>query len=262
MMSSEHIRKRILGISGFVVFLLLWSWGSSRPGWNHFLFPAPLVVGRRMIDLAVRGILARHLFASLQRVFSGFAISLIVAFPMGMTLALVPVFSDVARPLLNFARQIPPLSVIPLLILGLGIGEASRIAVVVMASFFPILLSTENGIRLVDRRLLEVGKILSFSLFSSFRHIAFPAFFSHFFVGVRLALSYSWRSLIGAEIVAAASGIGYMIREAETLSRSDTIICGVLVLGGVGALSDFLLSLASRHLFPWSVPNDGTDDIR
>jgi sulfonate transport system permease protein len=244
--------RRIFSASGFVLLLFLWHWSSARPGWNHFLFPEPLLVLRRMVNLLKSGVLARHLFASLMRVFSGFAISVLVAFPMGIALALVPVFSLLARPLLNFARQIPPLAVVPLLILGLGIGEASRIAVVVMASFFPILLNAENGIRHVDRRLLEVGKTLSFSRWSLFRRIAFPAFFPYFFVGIRLALSYSWRSLVGAEIVAASSGIGYMIREAETLSRSDTIICGVLVLGCIGAFSDFLLETVSSRLFPWS----------
>jgi sulfonate transport system permease protein len=142
--------------------------------------------------------------------------------------------------------------VIPLLILWLGIGEASRIAVVVMASFFPILLNAENGISRVDSRLIEVGKTLSLPRSAIFRYIAFPAFFPYFFVGMRLALSYSWRSLVGAEIVAASSGLGYMIREAETLSRSDTIICGVLVLGCVGALSDLLLEAVSSRMFPWS----------
>jgi sulfonate transport system permease protein len=235
-----------------MLFLLLWHWGSSRPGWNHFLFPAPSVVLARMAQLVRNGMLARHLLASLSRVFAGFAISVAVAFPLGVALALLPVFSLPLRPMLNFLRQIPPLAVIPLLILGLGIGETSRIAVVVMASFFPILLNAENGIRHVDARLIEVGKVMSFSRGAIFRRIAFPAFFPYFFVGVRLALSYSWRSLVGAEIVAASSGLGYMIREAETLSRSDTIICGVLVLGCVGVLSDLLLEAVSSRLFPWS----------
>ena len=258
----RNFRKYLLNASGFAVFLLLWHWGSGSLEWNHFLFPAPLAVGRRMVSLVAGGVLTRHLSASLLRVLSGFGISVLFAFPTGMALAFVPFFSETVRPLLNFVRQIPPLSVIPLLILGLGIGEASRIAVVVMASFFPILLSTESGIRLVDRRLLEVGKTLSFSKRSLFWHIAFPAFFPHFFVGVRLALSYSWRSLIGAEIVAASSGIGYMIREAETLSRSDTIICGVLILGCVGAFSDYLLGLLSRKCFPWSRLSEVDDGTR
>ncbi|MDR1650732.1 MAG: ABC transporter permease [Synergistaceae bacterium] len=244
--------RRFFSASGIIILLLLWHWGSSRPGWNHFLFPAPSAVLARMVQLVRNGMLARHLLASLSRVFSGFAISVAVAFPLGIALALLPVFSLPARPVLNFVRQIPPLAVIPLLILGLGIGEASRIAVVVMASFFPILLNAENGIRHVDSKLIEVGKTLSLPRSATFRYIAFPAFFPHFFVGVRLALSYSWRSLVGAEIVAASSGLGYMIREAETLSRSDTIICGVLVLGCVGALSDLLLEALSSRLFPWS----------
>jgi sulfonate transport system permease protein len=209
-----------------------------------------------MAGLAQSGVLFRHLFASLTRVVLGFSISVLAAFPLGIALALSLTFAAVARPVLNFARQIPPLAVVPLLILSLGIGEPSRVAVVVMASFFPILLSAENGIRHVDRKLLEVGRTLSFSPWAMFRRIAFPSFFPYFFVGVRLALSYSWRSLIGAEIVAASSGIGYMIREAETLSRSDVIICGVLVLGCVGAFSDFLLEKISARLFPGSHNGD------
>jgi sulfonate transport system permease protein len=250
---SARLARRILPASGFILLLLLWQWGSSGPGWNHFLFPAPMVVLNRMASLAQSGVWFRHLFASLTRVISGFAISVTVAFPLGIALAMSGGFASVTRPVLNFARQIPPLAVVPLLILSLGIGEPSRIAVVVMASFFPILLSAENGIRHVDRKFIEVGRTLAFSPWALFRRIAFPAFFPYFFVGVRLALSYSWRSLIGAEIVAASSGIGYMIREAETLSRSDVIICGVLVLGCVGAFSDFLLEKISAWLFPWNI---------
>jgi sulfonate transport system permease protein len=237
---------------GFVVILALWQAGSMSESWNHFLLPAPGVVFRRMAALLANGTIAKHLLASLRRVFSGFAISVAAALPAGAALAFVPSFSAPVRPLLDFVRQIPPLAVVPLLILSLGIGEASKTAIVVMASFFPILMNVEGGIRHVDRRLLEVGEAMSFSKWASFRHIAFPAFFPYFFVGVRLALSYSWRSLIGAEIVAASSGLGYMIREAETLSRSDTIICGVLVLGFVGYVSDFALKKASGFLFPWS----------
>jgi sulfonate transport system permease protein len=248
----KKVRRYFVASSGFLIVLALWQWGSVRPGWNHFLLPSPGVVFTRMAVLAKEGILARHLLASLERVVLGFAISVAVAFPTGTLLGLSRRFSLVAHPVLNFVRQIPPLAVTPLLILWLGIGEPSRVAVVVLASFFPILLNVENGIFHVDARLLEVGRTMSFSGLDAFRHIAFPAFFPYFFVGVRLALSYSWRSLIGAEIVAASSGIGYMIREAETLSRSDVIICGVITLGCVGSLSDLALETLSSRLFPWS----------
>ena len=221
------------------------------------MFPAPDVVWARMADLAASGGLILHLGASLFRVLCGFTISVALAFPLAIALGVFPLFADAVKPLLDFLRQIPPLAVVPLLILALGIGESSRIAVVVMASFFPILLNAESGIRHVDKKLLEVGRILSLSGFAVFRNITFPAFFPQFFVGLRLALSYSWRSLIGAEIVAASSGIGYMIREAETLFRSDTILCGIIVLGLVGSLSDFALKRLSRKLFPWSMEGGG-----
>ena len=161
----------------------------------------------------------------------GFGIAVFIAFPTGIALALLPLFSALVRPLLNFLRQIPPLAVVPLLILGFGIGEASRIAVVVMASFFPVLLNVESGIRQVDRRLLEVGRVLSFTPLALFRHVAFPAFFPYFLVGVRLALSYSWRSLIGAEIVAASSGVGYMIREAIATDLCSKRSTGTAIAG-------------------------------
>ncbi len=256
-MNERHTCKRMLPVVGFCGALCLWYAASASPGWNHFLFPAPLTVARRMAQLLESGVLFRHLGASLFRVFCGFGLAVLAAFPTGVALALLPHFAALVRPMLDFLRQIPPLAVVPLLILGFGIGEASRVAVVVMASFFPVLLNVESGIRQVDRRLLEVGRVLSFSPPALFRHVAFPAFFPYFLVGVRLALSYSWRSLIGAEIVAASSGIGYMIREAETLSRSDTILCGVIVLGCVGALSDRALGLLSERLFPWSVREGG-----
>lgn len=259
MKNLRFLRRHLLASTGIIALLFLWYWRSASPGWNHFLFPTPFVVWQRMVELISSGVLFKHLSASFMRVISGFCISVCIAFPTGAALALFPFFSTVARPILNFVRQIPPLAIIPLLILSLGIGEPSRIAVVVMASFFPILLNTESGIKQVDRKLLEVGQTLSFSRLALFRYIYFPAFFHHFFTGIRLALSYSWRSLIGAEIVAASSGIGYMIREAEMLSRSDTIICGVLLLGAVGTFSDYLLGLCSRKLFPWSRIDGGQD---
>lgn len=256
----RNLGKRLAGSSVFLFILLLWYWGSRSPQWNHFLLPSPERVGLRGWQLLTNGLLLRHLSASLFRVLSGFFISLCLAFPLGVFLAVMPRCAAFFRPLLNFLRQIPPLAVVPLLILGLGIGEASRVAVVVMASFFPILLSVESGVRNIDASLMEVGKSLCFTRVALFRRIAFPLFFPMFLTGIRLALSYSWRSLIGAEIVAASSGLGYMIREAETLSRSDTIICGVLLLGFIGSSSDWILGITARKLFPWSEEqNDGTN---
>ncbi len=251
-----------LGGSGASIPLLLaflWWWGSRAELWNPFLLPAPGRVLSSLAGLARSGDLVRHASVSLARVVGGFLLSSAVALPLGIGLGLSPSWARRLYPLLEFLRHVPPLAVLPLLILWFGIGEASKLAVILMAAFFPLFLNALDGIRRCDPGLVEVGRTLGFSRGRVLRRIVLPAALPSILTGLRLGLGYSWRALIGAELIAASSGLGYLIHDAESLSRPDVIVAGVLALGCVGSLSDHLFFRLADRLVPWRAEG-GTRD--
>lgn len=231
---------------------LIWGIGSILGVWNDYVIPPPWRVASSMWAMALDGSLLSHVSASFFRVIWGFSISSVLAIPLGFALGLSRSLEKWLNSTLDFLRHVPPLAIMPMVILWFGIGEISKVVVVVMATFFPILLNTQGGVAGCDPKLLEVGKAFGLSRRERFVRILVPSALPSILLGMRLGLSYSWRSLIGAELIAAASGIGYVIHDAEQLSRSDVILVGVLLLGFVGSLSDHLFTALSRKLAPWS----------
>ncbi|QTX32416.1 ABC transporter permease [Aminithiophilus ramosus] len=244
-----------LGLAGGLLFpfavLALW-WGGSALGlWSPVLLPAPLAVGRAALRLARSGDLLRHIGASGLRILWGFGLSCFMALPLGVLLGLRPGLGRFVNGTLEFLRHVPPLALLPMLILWLGIGEASKSAVIVLATFFPVFLNTVDGVRRCDRGLLEVGLSLGLSEGERFRRIILPWALPSILTGLRLGLGYSWRALIGAELIAASSGLGYLIHDAQALSRSDVIVVAIIAMGLLGALTDDLFFRLARRLVPW-----------
>lgn len=217
-------------------------WLGSRTGlWNAYILPGPGQVWESFVGMLRSGELADNVAASLARVVVGFAIAFLLAFLLGTLAGVMPRLSAWYDPVVEFLRHVPPLSLIPLLILWFGIGETSKLIIIVLASFFPMFLNIRKGFALCDRKLLEVGQTLGLPRRAQFFRIMLPCALPDILVGMRIGLGYSWRAIIGAEMIAAASGLGYMILDAQQLSRSDKVIVGILVIGVVGCASDFLL---------------------
>ena len=135
------------------------------------------------------------------------------------------------------------IALISLLILWFGIGETSKLIIIVLASVFPIYLNISKGFIECDRKLIEVGQSMGFSRMKIFFRISLPYAREDILVGLRTGLGYAWRALIGAEMFAAASGLGYMIVYAQQMSRSDKVLIGIFLIGFIGMLSDWLFSL-------------------
>lgn len=231
--------------------LLLWIWAAHFHVANNYLLPAPSRVAATAMALLHSGLLARHILISLWRVAAGFLLACAGAFPLAVLLGLCPRLSPYFDPLLHFLRHIPPIACIPLLILWFGIGETSKLAVIVLAAFFPIFLNALAGITHCDTKLREVGIVFGLTGREIFQHIILPAALPAIILGLRLGLGYSWRALIGAELIAAAAGLGYMIIEAEQLSRPDIILVGILIIGTLGYIIDAIFLRLSRSLLPW-----------
>jgi len=234
-----------------LMVMAVWSIGSAADLFNSYLIPSPWKVCGTARKLVVSGALFRHMAVSFYRVIIGFAITVCLAFPMGLLVGLNKTSRSIWEAPLNFVRHVPPLATTPILILWFGIGEASKLTVIVLAAFFPIFLNTVSGVANCDPKLIEVGKVLGYRPFDRLVRIILPAAFPSILVGLRLGIGYSWRALVGAELLAAAAGLGYMIIEAEQISRPDIVLVGIFTIGLLGLLIDVLFERMSNRLMPW-----------
>lgn len=235
-----------------IVLIICWQLLSKAGFWSTYLLPPPETVMEAAKSLFESGVLWKHILVSIARVIGGFILACLFAFPLAILLGLHPRLSPWFTPILNFSRHTPPLALIPILILWLGIGEGTKLSIIILASFFPIFLNAESGIRNADFRLIEVGKSLGYSKKMIFQKIILPTSLPSIALGMRLGMGYSWRALIGAEMIAASSGLGYLILDAEQMSRSDIIIVGILSIGILGSLMDWFFRKLYQDWLPWS----------
>ena len=240
----------------FAVILALWWIVAALEIWNTYLLPPPWKVAKTFVTMVERGEIASSILVSGKRVLTGAGISFVLAFTAGLCSAYLPERSEYWRHLSNFMRNVPPISLISLLILWFGIGETSKLIVIVLASVFPMYLNISKGFRECDRKLVEVGKTLGFSPFQIFVRICLPYAREDIFVGLRTGLGYCWRALIGAEMFAAASGLGYTIVYAQQMSRSDKVLIGIFLIGFIGCVSDALFSVLIRRVCVGGVKHD------
>ena len=245
------MKRFVNGIILPVILLLLWYIVTQMQVFSPYLLPSPTTVWEALMELAASGELAKHLTISLRRVFSGFFLAAATAIPLGILCGRSKYFYTYCWFLLEFLRHVPPLAAIPLIILWAGIDEASKLTIIFLASFFPLFLNTCSGIRNCDNKLLEVGKTLGFSDSQLVRHILLPSALESIVTGLQLSLGYSWRALIGAELIAASAGIGYLILDAEEMSRPDIVLAGMLCIGIIGSVLDWAFLSILQRLIPW-----------
>ena len=235
----------------FAVLIGAWIIVAKLQIWSSYVLPAPEAVWKSAMEMLISGELLEATLVSFKRILLGFGIAFIFAFVLGLIGALFPKLRPYYTAFVDFIRHIPPLSVIPLLILWAGIGESSKVIVITLATFGPMLLSVDAGLGGCDKKLLEVGKIVGFTKQELFWKIMLPSAWPNIFVGMRVGLGYSLRAIIGAEMVAASSGLGYMILDSQTMSRTDKAIVGIIAIGVLGLCLDWALGILMRKLFPY-----------
>ncbi|POR03020.1 ABC transporter permease [Alkalispirochaeta sphaeroplastigenens] len=239
----------------------LW-WGLSRAGMVHpYLIPSPRKVWQAARGLLESGVLVRHISVSLGRVFSGYGLTLVVALPLALIFHHWPRWSQRFSLILAFLRATPPLALIPMLILWFGIGEASKLAVIVMASFFPIFLNAYDGLERVEGRWHELALSLELRYWERLFFVLLPGALPYIITGLRIGFGYAWRALVGAELFAAAAGLGYLILDSQEMARTDRVVLGILTIGVLGLFFDSLLHWLARRLTPWSDPRSQEAEV-
>lgn len=231
-----------------ILLLAAWQLSSSLALVSPYLLPSPLNVLQTAIELIQNGILLRNVCASLTRVAQGFSISVLLGCAGAWLLSALPALGRALEPLLNFLRMTPPLAMIPLLILWFGIGEKTQLAIIILASIFPVYLNAKTGFSSLHASFKELARSLDLDRWDYTRYFLLPAAFPAIITGIRLSFGYSWRALIAAELIAAVSGLGYMIADAEEMQRVDVVIVGIFSIGFIGWGMDALFRKLLRSL--------------
>lgn len=256
----ERLRDPLLAIIFPIVVLLFWHLASY--GRQYSLIPPPSDVARSLYDLAFGGIyddaysrtLHVHLLASLSRVYGGFAIAALLAVPLGLLIGRISIVRRLLDPTLQVLRPIPVTAWLPLSMIIFGLGPRSAFFLVCLGAFYPILINTIFGVRSVDPRLFEAASMLGCQGTAQFYRVVLPASLPAIFTGLRLGLGFAWVVIVVGEMTGVPTGLGAIIMEARQLSRTEIVICGMVVIGVAGFISDRLVVLLGKRLLRWS-PN-------
>lgn len=229
-------------------------------GW-HFLavsgwFPPtvlipPLTVLQTLRDLSDTGELWIHLGWSLRRVGVGFAVGGGIGFAIGGLLGVSKRFESWVGPTLDALKQVPIFAWAPLMILVFGIEESSKVAFIAVACFYPVLLATRQGVAGVQKRYLEVAEVFGLSRAQAFRRVALPSALPPIITGVRQSLGLAWLAVVGAELLGAESGIGYLMTWSRQLFQMDGVLGGVMLVGVVGIAINSALEFLERRFVHW-----------
>ncbi|EME23044.1 ABC transporter permease [Rhodococcus triatomae] len=245
-----RIAKPLVAI---IAFLALWEI-APRVGLvdEVFLPPFSTVIGA-VVDLSQSGELWKHVSASLSRALIGFSVAVAVAIPLGIAIAWYRPVSDFLNPILELFRNTAALALLPVFILILGIGEESKVALVIYACTFPILLNTISGVRTVDPLLIKSASSLGLSPLRLFQKVVLPAAVPTIFTGVRMAAASSILVLIAAEMVGAKAGLGYLITASQFNFQIPNMYAGIVAISILGLTINAILVLIERRLSRWRV---------
>jgi ABC-type nitrate/sulfonate/bicarbonate transport system permease component len=223
-----------------LLLLLYWQIVAGSGLVSNYLLPKPFTVWQSAVGMWQSGLLPGHINASLTRIVLGFSLSCAAGFLFAGLITRFRLLNELLAAPLALLRMIPPLAMTPLLILWLGIGSATQLTIIILASFFPIFLNARDGFARVSDDNRELARNLNLSAWAYVSRIVIPSAVPSIVTGLRLAFGYSWRALIGAELIAAASGLGYMVINAQEMLRTDQVFVGILTIGVIGWLLDSL----------------------
>ena len=251
-MSGDSIRGLFLRLCLPVLFIGIWYvFTELIPLVHPTLLPSPVAVVKFFIRVVSNGELLEHTKASLARIFYANAAALALGVPLGLAMGLSRTVERMLDGLLSIFRPIPPLAWVPLSILWLGIGATSVVFITFLAAFFAILLNTIAGARAVDKLHIRAALSLGANKRRLMTHVVLPTVTSYIFTGFRTAIGVSWMSIVAAELIAASSGLGYMIIYYREVLRTDAIIVGMLTIGVIGLIMDIAARRLEQWLLPW-----------
>jgi ABC-type nitrate/sulfonate/bicarbonate transport system permease component len=239
-------------------FLALWSLAgglveATRP-FNPLFLPAPWVVIGALVDLGRKGQLWIHIAATLERVAVGFAVGAVLAVALGLLAGQVRAVRNVVEPVVELLRPIPPLAMLPLFIVWVGIGETSKVGFITYATFFPMFVTTVHGVTQIDGRLLRAAQSLGARPHHLFLRVILPAALPDVLTGLRLGVALSFFVIVISEFVGAESGLGYLINDGRNFFLVPQMLGAAVLLGLLGYAGNGLVRVLERRVLRWQHP--------
>lgn len=239
--------------SAVVAFLMLWELVVRTGLVPPFLVSAPTQVALELYRQLTDGPLLQHIGASMSRVLAGYAIALVTGVLLGGLMGWFRWLDDFVDPLVELFRPVSPLAILPLSILWLGLGQASKIFVIWYGCFFPILLNTYAGVRSVPKSHVEAALTLGAHSREMLRHIVFFNSLPMIMTGARISFAVGMIVIIASEMVAADKGLGYLILTAQQTFRTTELYVGIVTIAMIGFAGDRVLRVLRAWLCPWHV---------
>jgi NitT/TauT family transport system permease protein len=242
-----------LGAAFFVLFFAAWALATFGGYVSPTFLADPATMMREGWNLLVQHGFIKDILITIWRVFGGFLLAAAIGIPLGMAMGAYKPVEAFFEPFISFSRYLPASAFIPLLILWAGTGEAQKLAVIFVGSFFQIVLMVAVSVGNTRRDLVEAAYTLGASDRAIVTRVLLPAAAPEIAEISRLVLGWAWTYVIVAELIGASSGIGHMIMDSQALLNTGQIIFGIVVIGIIGLASDFLFKALNRRLFPWSL---------
>lgn len=248
--------KKLGGILWYILLplavLVVWELVCHLGYVKAYAMPAPEGVVMTAVDKIKDGSLFTHIGISFLRVLEGFLIAMVSAIILGIVMGLHKKAENFFELVIQVLKPIPPIAWIPLAILWFGIGESSKLFIIFLGAFFPVLLNTIAGIQSLDKKYLELARVYEVDYKRLITRIILPGALPSILTGIRVGLGNAWICVVAAEMIAATKGIGYMLSNGRSMSRPDEVILGMLLIGIVGKIMDDILKWISKKIVKWA----------
>jgi ABC-type nitrate/sulfonate/bicarbonate transport system, permease component len=248
---SGDIAVKVFAVLLPVIIVLIWQLAMDTGAFDENLLPSPASIFQSMLFMIGNGTFFDYVLTSCWRVGIGFLIGGGLGLVLGIPFGLNEKARGVTSVVLGILQPIPPIALIPVFILWLGIGEVSKIAIIAVGSFWSVLLNTEEGMRAAKPELIELSYALEKSKREVLTEIIFPSAIPSIITGIRLGFSRAWSCVVAAEMIAASSGLGYLIEFARNLSKPAMMFLGVAMIGIIGLLIDLCMYWLQKKLVYW-----------
>lgn len=250
--SRHRIKKALLGASPFVFLIFVWHLVSTNGLVEPYFLPEPSQVLQAFYDQITQGTLWPDLKASFYRVTVGYLLAVLAGVPVGIALGGYKPFRSFFEPFNNFVRYTPLPAFIPLIVLWVGIGDANPITVIFLGVFWSLVVLVGDSVSNIPIQHIELARTMGFSRISCLFHVVLPHSLPGIYDALRVGAGWAWSSLVLAEIVGANTGIGHMLMESQRFLKTANVIGGIILVGLLGLLIDYLFSWGYSPLFPWT----------
>ncbi|AQS48030.1 taurine ABC transporter permease [Thioclava nitratireducens] len=244
-----------LSIGSILFFFFVW-WLVTFMGWVKPLFvPSPMAIVSKFLSVWSDGYTGTsfldHVVISTVRVFGAFLLACVIGIPLGLAMGMSPIMRGIFDPPIEFYRPIPPLAYLPLMIIWFGIGETSKVLLIFLSVFAPVVLGARSGVKSAAIEQIHAAYSFGATRWQVMRYVIMPSAMPEILTAMRIGVGFGWTTLVAAEMVASTKGLGYMVLSASQFLQTPVVIMGIFVIAAIAFAFDLLMRFVERRLVPW-----------